>query len=182
MTDRQKAEGENDRKQNDRMTEQQKDRKMERQKTERQKTLIHYLHFFQELYRYFRLSNSILGLNSMFFLTIVIFLYLTLPELKNLSGRLFSANLFCILATTFLLTVSYNVKVDSIYRSGSDEFFFSIPQVFCKGLGYTLYFSGVSMFVWTSLLCFDLTRTFTNMRLPKRTQTGNDQTGKRHLL
>ena len=39
-----------------------------------------------------------------------------------------------------------------------DEFFFTVPETFCQGIGYLLYCSALLMFTWMSVLCFDLMR------------------------
>jgi hypothetical protein len=49
----------------------------------------------------------------------------------------------------------------------SDEFFIPIPFEACLTIGYSLYFTGVSMFLWMALLCFDLFWTFAHLRTPQ---------------
>ncbi len=51
--------------------------------------------------------------------------------------------------------------------SSSKEFFIPIPLEACLTIGYSLYFTGVSMFFWMALLCFDLFWTFTHLRTPQ---------------
>jgi hypothetical protein len=50
--------------------------------------------------------------------------------------------------------------------SSSKEFFIPIPYEACLTIGYSLYFTGISMFIWMAMLCFDLFWTFTHLRTP----------------
>jgi hypothetical protein len=45
-----------------------------------------------------------------------------------------------------------------------DEFLVDIGAVPCKLLGYTIYYLGISMFHWMSVMCFDLCWTFSRSR------------------
>jgi hypothetical protein len=62
-----------------------------------------------------------------------------------------------------------NDNDDNNYKSSSysKEFFIPIPYEACLTIGYSLYFTGVSMFIWMALLCFDLFWTFTHLRTPE---------------
>ena len=69
-----------------------------------------------------RCTYTVLGSLSQIFLGLTFYLYLTLPELKNLQGKLTAINIFLIFVTTFLLLVLYNVST----KSYQDEFFLQI--------------------------------------------------------
>jgi hypothetical protein len=89
-----------------------------------------------------------------------------------MKGKIISANIFFVFLTTALLLVGYNVEVvtNDTYDHGnvtSKEFFIPIPRGVCLTIGYSLYFTGLSMFCWMSLLCFDLFWTFNHLRTPQ---------------
>jgi hypothetical protein len=63
------------------------------------------------------------GIVSLVFLVLTLTLYLTLPELNNLHGKIISANLCYVFTTTSLLIVLYNVEPDSDDSINIEEFF-----------------------------------------------------------
>jgi hypothetical protein len=78
--------------------------------------------------------------------------------------------------TTFLLLVSYNVaiakddsEVAAIHKL--NEYFLPINFTLCLTIGYSLYFCAMSMFSWTTLLCWDLLRSFYHLK-PLKTSKG----------
>ena len=40
------------------------------------------------------------------------------------------------------------------------EFVIDIPKTGCKAVGYLVYYLGITMFCWMSVMCFDLGWTF----------------------
>jgi hypothetical protein len=58
--------------------------------------------------------------------------------------------------------VQYNIKFstdDALHNGDNDnEFFFIVSHVTCQIMGYLIYFFGLLMFTWMSVLCFDLMR------------------------
>lgn len=105
---------------------------------------------------------TVSGFVSIFFLLLTLCFYITLPDLCNFQGSIICAYILSIILTTVLLVVIYNVKRDYFVHEADskDEFFIIISDTTCKFLGYFLYFSGILMFCWMSLLCFDLFWTF----------------------
>jgi hypothetical protein len=67
----------------------------------------------QLFYRTLRLTYSLAGLVSLFFLALSIFCYATLPEFQNMHGRIVTANLSFIFSTTLLLVILYNIESDN---------------------------------------------------------------------
>ena len=113
-----------------------------------------------EMNRKLRFWLTIAGFVSIVFLVLTLFFYLTLPELQNFQGIIICAYILAIILTTSILIVIYNVKVADFDEHNSGEFFFTISDTMCKLIGYSLYFSGILMFCWMSVLCFDLFWTF----------------------
>ena len=113
-----------------------------------------------------RSAYSFCGLFSLVFLVITLFVYMTLPNLKNLHGKIVMSNVTSVLITTILLVLIYNVhKGERNYDSG--EFLIFVPSSVCSGLGYTLYYAGISMFCWMSVMCIDLCWTFARATIPR---------------
>ena len=91
---------------------------------------------------------------------------MTLPELGNFQGNIICAYIISTIVVTILLMVNYNIRVTSEEsdtneheeQDADDEFFFTVPETFCQGIGYLLYCSALLMFTWMSVLCFDLMR------------------------
>lgn len=113
-----------------------------------------------------RFAYTFCGLFSIVFLIITLYVYLTLPSLKNLQGKIVLSNIASILCTTFLLIITYNVKKKEYNDDEKEEdeqkaaFPILIPPQVCIALGYSLYYSGISMFCWMSVMCADLCWTF----------------------
>ena len=103
------------------------------------------------------------GFVSIFFLLLTLLFYITLPDLGNFQGNIICAYILSIILTTSVLIIIYNVKLQT-YREIDDdvthEFNILISKGTCQFLGYLLYFSGILMFCWMSVLCFDLFWTF----------------------
>ena len=104
---------------------------------------------------------------------------------KSIVGNIICAYISSILLTTCILIIIFNIKVNSgdnstvlpetgnrtdVTGNGTDvtgnqhevdeqgEFFVSVSRTSCQALGYVLYCSGLFMFTWMSVLCFDLLR------------------------
>ena len=112
------------------------------------------------LHRWLRFFFTLFGLISLFFLLLCLFFYLTLPELRNFQGNIMCAYLTSMVLTTIVLVTIYNIRINSEYVENDTETEFSIvvSHTTCKALGYLLYYSGLLMCSWMSLLCFDLLR------------------------
>ena len=42
-----------------------------------------------------------------------------------------------------------------------------VPSYLCLGLGYALYYTGISMFCWMSVMCIDLCWTLARATIPR---------------
>jgi uncharacterized membrane protein len=119
-----------------------------------------------------RSAYTFCGLFSLVFLIITLFVYITLPTLNNLHGKIVMSNVTSILITTLLLILIYNVQkaneVDEVNNYNTEEeFFIIVPSSVCAGLGYALYYAGISMFCWMSVMCIDLCWTFARATIPR---------------
>ena len=112
----------------------------------------------QKLRFWLTLSGSL----SIFFLILTFLFYITLPELHNFQGRIVCVYIVSIVLNTMLLIVIYNVQLDLSDKHSEieEEFFIAISENVCLVIGYSLYFAGLLMFCWMSVLCFDLFWTF----------------------
>lgn len=93
------------------------------------------------------------------------FVYMTLPHLKNLHGKIVLSNVASILFTTILLVLIYNVQQEN--ENVTEEFLVFVSPTLCLGLGYALYYTGISMFCWMSVMCIDLCWTFARATIPR---------------
>ena len=130
-------------------------------------TTLKDLYNFRQKLRY---VYSISGLVSLFFLFIILYVYLTVPDLRNLPGKIVISNVIAIGMTTALLVIMFNTAPPGAHLSG---LILSANKTMCLLLGHALYFSGLSMFCWLSTLCFDLCWTFGRSTIPRR---GTDTT------
>ena len=124
-------------------------------------------HSIERLNRWLRFTYTFCGFFSLLFLFLSLFFYMTLPELGNFQGNIICAYIISTIVVTILLMVNYNIRVTSEesdtneheeHDADDDEFFFTVPETFCQGIGYLLYCSALLMFTWMSVLCFDLMR------------------------
>ena len=102
--------------------------------------------------RTFHIIFTVLGIISLFFLLITFVVYVSIPGLFNLHGKIVVSNvtsIFCV--TVYILTV-YNVTLTS--------------SVFCVLIGYFGYFVSISMFCWMTVICLDLYWTFGRSLIP----------------
>ena len=102
-----------------------------------------------------RLFNTVSGSISCVFLAITFLVYIFVPELNNLHGKIVLSNVF----TIFLLTA----YILFIYNSSDLLNGFS-----CKIAGYSGYFLTMAMFSWMTIMSFDLCWTFMRARLPSK--------------
>jgi hypothetical protein len=63
-----------------------------------------------------RIVFTFCGLVSILFLVVTIFLYLSLPELQNLKGRIVNCNAISIFFSTVLLVISFNIRMEREQR------------------------------------------------------------------
>ena len=103
-----------------------------------------------------RLANTISVGISCFFLLITLVVYIKLPELHNLQGKIVLSNILSILLVSLYLCLVYHLTNQ-----------LTPPQ--CRALGYLGYFATISMFSWMTIMSYDLFRTFQHPRLPGRT-------------
>ncbi len=122
-------------------------------------------------YLMIRIIYTVCGLISLFFLFFTIFLYQRLPELNNFQGEITTIYLLSISLTTFLLTLSYNVRLKDDEDPNEDlEYFIDTTKNFCVVLGYSIYFFAILMFSWMSVLSFDLFWSFSYTSVPLKDQ------------
>jgi hypothetical protein len=60
---------------------------------------------------------------------------------------------------------SYNVDFQSNQVTAHGDATFKISLSSCRFLGFFIYFSGISMFCWMSVMCYDLYLTFGRSKL-----------------
>ena len=99
---------------------------------------------------------TVAGILSLIFVSVTLYLYLTLPKLKNMQGNIVIANLVAVLLTTTTLVILYNASPEGFIEEPT----IIIEKSICIVLGYGLYFFGLSMFCWMAVLGFDLFLTF----------------------
>ena len=95
------------------------------------------------------------GSISCVFLLVTFIVYISVPELDNLHGKIVLSNV----ATIFLLT-AYILLVYNF----SDTF----SPLVCKVFGFSGYFFTMSMFSWMTVMSFDLCWTFMRAKVPRR--------------
>ena len=64
---------------------------------------------FEDLNKTIRAAYTFCGVFSLIFLIITMFVYMTLPSLQNLHGKIVISNVASVLLTTKLLIIMYNV-------------------------------------------------------------------------
>ena len=94
---------------------------------------------------------TILGIVSLLALVITFIVYVSVPDLFNLHGKIVVSNVTSIFLVTLYIIVVYNVSTEVSF--------------FCTLLGYFGYFVSISMFCWMTVLCLDLCRTFCSTKL-----------------
>ena len=88
---------------------------------------------------------------STLFLIITAIVYIKLPELGNLHGRIVLSNVITITLVTLYLLLVYNAS-------------HLLSDSLCVIIGHLGYFLTISMFSWMTVLSFDLFWTFSNAR------------------
>ena len=88
---------------------------------------------------------------STLFLLITAIVYIKLPELGNLHGRIVLSNVITITLVTLYLLLVYNAS-------------HLLSDSLCVIIGHVGYFLTISMFSWMTVLSFDLFWTFSNAR------------------
>ena len=126
---------------------------------------------FEDLNKTVRAAYTFCGIFSLIFLIITMFVYFSLPTLKNLPGKIVLSNVTSILLTTKLLIIIYNVQKQDHFEGqetlAEGEFLILVPSYLCLGLGYALYYTGISMFCWMSVMCIDLCWTLARATIPR---------------
>jgi len=104
----------------------------------------------------YKLLFTSLGVASQVFLIITFLVYMIIPDLNNIHGKIVLSNVVAMfLVTLYLITV---------YQTTSDH----TQTIFCVTLGYLGYYTSLAMFVWMTVFCFDLCSTFTSSGSPNR--------------
>ena len=103
----------------------------------------------------FRLVNTLSGLLSCVFLIITFLVYLFVPELNNLHGKIIISNVFAIFMVTSYLLFVYN-------------FTNYLSTTMCIISGFIGYFFTISMFSWMTIMSFDLCWTFIRAQVPRK--------------
>jgi len=112
----------------------------------------------ERLNRWLRFAYTFCGFFSLPFLALLLFFYRTLPDLCNFQGNIVCAYIVSTMLTTVFLIVMYSIRLKSEVDAIETEFFVVVSERTCQALGYLLYCSGLLMFTWMSVLCFDLLR------------------------
>ena len=102
-----------------------------------------------------RLYNTISGCISCIFLVITFLVYIFVPELNNLHGKIVISNVCSIFFLTAYLLLVYNFSQ-------------LLPRLAYKIAGYCGYFFTISMFSWMTIMSFDLCWTFMRAKVPRR--------------
>ena len=102
----------------------------------------------------YHLLFTILGIISLVFLSITFIVYVSIPKLFNLHGKIVISNITSIFLVTLYILIFYNVAL-----TGS---------IFCVILGYFGYFVSIAMFGWMTIICLDLSWTFCRFTIPRR--------------
>ena len=102
-----------------------------------------------------RLINTVSGSISCLFLVITFLVYIFVPELNNLHGKIVLSNVVSIFFLTAYLLLVCNL---------SDH----LPHLVCQIVGYVGYFFSMSMFSWMTIMSFDLCWTFIRAKVPRR--------------
>ena len=91
-----------------------------------------------------------LGMVSLFSLAMTFIVYLSVPDLFNLHGKIVVSNVSSIFLVTSYIIVVYNVSATTSF--------------FCIILGYFGYFVSILMFGWMTVFCLDLCCTICNAK------------------
>ena len=106
----------------------------------------------RSLTQHFRVAYVCGGCISCVFLTLTLYVYLTLPSLRNLHGKIVVFNVVSILLTTLLLVFLFNVR-PAIPNTPATPFIVDLSAPLCKTLGYLTYYSGKKYFFHVLLFC-----------------------------
>ncbi|XP_023339640.1 probable G-protein coupled receptor Mth-like 3 isoform X2 [Eurytemora carolleeae] len=104
--------------------------------------------------RMMRLIHIVLISISLLAIFATLVVYLILPDLQNLHGKIIISNLVAMGLVYLFLIVNHSTPLDTI----------SIPL--CIGVGYTGYCSILCMIVWMTTMCADLCWTFSRAKIP----------------
>lgn len=109
-------------------------------------------------YKY-EVAFTVLGVISLVFLLLTFYVYISLPDLHNLHGKIVLSNVVSVFLVTLYLIIVFNILPST--------------SIFCLVLGYLGYFTSIAMFSWMTVFCFDLCRTFCTSTSPnsRRTKT-----------
>ena len=103
------------------------------------------------------------GIISILCLIVTLAVYLKLPTLQNLHGKIVISNIISILVTTVLFLGILNRAQTQHYGHGD---VCENLDTGCAVRGFLLYYFSIAMFSWMSVMCFDLSWRFIRLRLP----------------
>ena len=105
--------------------------------------------------KWLQLVNTISGSISCIFLVFTFVVYILVSDLNNLHGKIVLSNVISMFFLTIFLIIIYNYSLD-------------LPRVVCISFGYGTYFFTMSMFLWMSIMSFDLCWTFIRFSIPRK--------------
>ena len=97
--------------------------------------------------------NTVSGSISCVFLVITFLVYVLVPELSTLHGKIVLSNVFSMLLLTIFILLAYFIT-------------HLLPYKICQIVGYGGYFLTMSMFWWMTIMSFDLCWTFMRAKAP----------------
>ncbi|XP_023334178.1 uncharacterized protein LOC111705760 isoform X2 [Eurytemora carolleeae] len=98
---------------------------------------------------FFKHLLGVLAAASIVCLVVTIIVYISLPSLQTIHGKIIISNSIAVILVMFFFILS--LSVGNISGSLS-----------CILLGYIIYYSSLSMFIWMSIMCADILLTFMN--------------------
>ena len=105
--------------------------------------------------KWLQLVNTISGSISCIFLVVTFVVYILVSDLNNIHGKIVLSNVISMFFLTIFLIIIYNHSLD-------------LQMAACKSFGYGSYFFTMSMFLWMSIMSFDLCWAFIRFRIPRR--------------
>ena len=103
----------------------------------------------------FRLANTISCSLSAVFLTLTALVYIFVPDLNYLQGKIILSNVLAVFFLSVFLLIIYN-----------KQHILSYPL--CISLGYFGYFCTISMFSWMTIMSFDVCWMLKQSKVPRR--------------
>ena len=92
--------------------------------------------------KHYRVIFSILSIVSLVSLGVTFIVYIYVPDLCNLHGKIVVSNVLSVFFVTCYILIVYNISIEN--------------HIFCSIIGYFGYFFILSMFCWITVICTDL--------------------------